>query len=150
MKSVTLVAVGAIGVMAGAAAADTLWDNGPPDGVGGYSNATVNVFGARRASLDDFVLSSDSILQDFHWQHIWNTFPPGSGSGMELSFRSDAGGAPGNVIANADITSYSEMGTGVTYFNRDGAESWVTFDDIVLGAGTYWFEAAIVGPENNF
>ncbi len=42
------------------------------------------------------------------------------------------------------------MGTGVTYFSRDGAESWVTFDDIALGAGTYWFEAGIVGPENNF
>ncbi len=69
---------------------------------------------------------------------------------MELLFRSDAGGAPGTVIANADITSYSEMGTGQTFFNRPGAESWVTFEDIALGAGTYWFEAAIVGPDNNF
>ena len=150
MKRVTLVAVGTIGVMASAAVADTLWDNGPPDDEGAYSNATVNTFGVRRALLDDFVLDGDSVLQDFHWQHIWNTLPPGSGSGMELSFRSDAGGAPGNVIATANITSYSEMGTGVTWFSRPGAESWVTFDDIALGAGTYWFEGTIVGPENNF
>ncbi len=150
MKRVTLVAVGAIGLMASAAAGQTLWDNGPPDGSNGYSNGTVNAFGIRRALLDDFTLDGDSILQDFHWEHIWNFLPPGSGTGMELSFRSDADFGPGNVIATATITSYSEMGTGVTYFNRDGAESWVTFDDIALGAGTYWFEAAIIGPENNF
>ncbi len=149
MKNVTLVAVGAIGVMSSAAAADTLWDNGPPDGSSGYSNATENTFGIRRALLDDFTLDGDSILQDFHWEHIWNFFPPGSGTGMELLFRSDAGGAPGEVVATANITSYSEVGTGVTYFDRPGAESWVTFDDIALGAGTYWFEATIVGPEHN-
>ncbi len=150
MKRVTLVTVGAIAVMASAAAADTLWDNGPPDGSQGYSNGTANAFGSRRALLDDFVLDRDSVLQDFHWQHIWNTFPPGSGTGVDLSFRSDAGGAPGSVIATASITGYSEMGTGVTWFNRAGAESWATFDDIALGAGTYWIEATIAGPENNF
>ena len=109
-----------------------------------------NAFGFRRTLLDDFTLASDSILQDFHWEHIWNTFPPGSGSGMELSFRSDTGGGPGATIATANITSYSEVATGVTWFNRPGAESWVTFNNIALGAGTYWFEATIVGPENNF
>ncbi len=150
MKRVTLVAVGAIGVVASAAAADTLWDNGSPTGDAGYSNGTANAFGARRALLDDFVLDVDSTLQDFHWEHIWNTFPAGSGSSMVLSFLSDVDGAPGNVVTTATITSYSEVGTGVTYFNRPGAESWVTFDDIALGAGTYWFEAAIIGPEPNF
>ncbi len=150
MKSVSLVAVGAIGVMASAAAADTLWDNGPPDGSTGYSNATVNVLGFRRTLLDDFTVDQDFFLQGFHWQHIWNTFPAGSGSGMELLFRSDAGGAPGEVVATANITSYSEVGSGVTYFSRPGAESWVSFDEIQLPGGTYWFEATIVGPENNF
>ncbi len=150
MKRVTLVAVGAIGVMASTAAADTLWDNGGPNGDNGYSNATFLVFGARRALLDDFTLDGDSVLQDFHWEHVWGTSPPGSGTSMELSFRSDAGGAPGNVIATATITSYSEMSTGVTWFSRPGMESWGTFDDIALGAGTYWFEGTIVGPENNF
>ena len=150
MKRVALVAAGVIGGMACAAAADTLWDNGPPDGSNGYSNGTVNAFGSRRALLDDFTLDGDSVLQDFHWQHVWSTFPPGSGIGMELLFRSDAGGAPGDMIVTASITSYSEMGTGQTFFSRAGAESWVTFDDIALGAGTYWFEAAIIGPQINF
>ncbi len=150
MANGTLVTVGTIGILASAAAAETIWDNGPPDGSTAYSNATVNVFGRRRTLLDDFELSSDSILQDFHWEHIWNDMPPGSGSGMELSFRSDTGGGPGATIATANITSYSEVATGVTWFNRPGAESWVTFNNIALGAGTYWFEATIVGPENNF
>ncbi len=151
MKNVTLVAtVGIAGTIASAAAADTLWGNGPPDGSNGYSNGTVNAFGSRRALLDDFVLDRDSVLQDLHWEHIWNTFPPGSGTGMELLFRSDAGGAPGNVIVTANITSYNEVSTFLTYFSRPGVRSWVTFDDIALGAGTYWFEGVIVGPENNF
>ena len=149
MKRVTLVTVGAIGVMASAVGADTLWDNGGPNGDNGYSNATVNAFGIRRTLLNDFVLDGDSILQDLHWEHIWGISPPGSGTGLDLSFRSDAGGAPGNVIATANITSYSEMASGQSYFNRPGAVSWVTFDDIALGAGTYWFEAAIIGPQDN-
>ena len=73
MKQVTLVAAGAIGVMASTAAADTLWDNGPPDGSNGYSNGTGDLVGSREALLDDFTLDGDSILQDFHWEHIWNT-----------------------------------------------------------------------------
>ena len=151
MKRGNLVAtVGIAGMFANAAAADTVWDNGPPDGSNGYSNGKVDAFNGLRTLLDDFTLSSSVVLQDFHWQHIWNTFPAGSGSGMELTFRSDAGNAPGDVVAKANITSYSEVGTGVTYFNRPGAESWVTFDDIILGPGTFWFEARIVGPENNF
>ncbi len=121
MKRVTLVAVGVIGVMATAAAADTLWDNGPPDGSNGFSNATVNVFGARHTVLDDFTLDFSTAVYRIHWQHIWNTFPAGSGTGIELLFRSDAAGAPGNLIATANITSYSEMATGIRYFSRDGA-----------------------------
>jgi MYXO-CTERM domain-containing protein len=151
MKKVTLAAVGFAGLMTtGTVLADDLYDNGGPDGVNGYSNATVNVFGARRTILDDFVLAEDSTLMDFHWEHIWNTFPAGSGSGLELSFRSDAGGSPGAVVATAAISSYTEVGTGATYFSRPGAESWVEFDGIDLAAGTYWFDATIVGPENNF
>ncbi len=128
----------------------TIWDNGPPDGVNGYSNATVDVFGARRALLDDFTLDQGYLLQDFHWQHVWGPSGGPLGSSMELSFREDAGGTPGNVIATANITSYMEQATGDIYFSRDGMESWVEFDDIKLDAGTYWWEATIVGPENNF
>ncbi len=58
-----------------------LYDNGPPDGVGGVSNATVNVFGARRTLLDDFVIPGGEtwVINGFRWEHIWNTLPPGSG-----------------------------------------------------------------------
>jgi opacity protein-like surface antigen len=150
MKKVMLT-VASVGLMAGSASAADLYSQGL-DGSNGYSNGTVGAFGSRRTVLDDFTVPAGETwtLQDFHWQHIWNTFPAGSGAGVDLSFRSDAGGAPGAPVATANITSYSEMGTGVTYFSRPGAESWVTFDDIVLGPGTYWFEAAIQGPENNF
>jgi hypothetical protein len=151
MKKVTLVAASVVGLATGSVLGQgVIYDNGGPDGTNGYSNATQNVFGARRTLLDDFVLGSDAVLTDFHWEHIWNTFPPGSGAGLQLMFLSDAGGAPGVPVATANITMYSEVGTGVTYFSRPGAASWVDFDPIPLGAGTYWFEATIVGPENNF
>ena len=73
---------------------------------------------------------------------------------MEISFRSDAGGQPGLTIATPEIFDYFELGSGVTYFGRPGAESWVRFrEPVFLETGTYWFEATIVGPkhsENNF
>ena len=151
MKKVTLVMAGAVGLMAGTVLGqDILYDNGPTDGSNGYSNATAGVFGARRTLLDDFVLDQDSTILDFHWTHIWNTFPPGSGVGLEISFLSDAGGAPGVPLATATITGYSEVATGNTFFGRQEAASAVTMDGIDLGAGLYWFEATIVGPENNF
>jgi hypothetical protein len=71
---------------------------------------------------------------------------------MELSFYGDAGGAPdlNNLVATANVTSYMEMPTGDVFFSRAGMESWVEFDPIQFGPGTYWWEATIVGPENNF
>ena len=68
--------------------------------------------GARRPLLEDFTVDGDSVLQDFHWPHIWGSSPPGTGSGIDLSFRSDAAGAPGNVFATATITGYLEMASG--------------------------------------
>ena len=150
MKKVILAAVGSTVMISGVATADTLYENGGPDGTNGYSNATSGVFGARRTVLDDFILAEDSTVQDFHWNHLWNSFPPGSGVGLELSFRSDAGGSPGVPIATAVVTGYSEVATGNTYFSRAEAASWVTIEDLDLSAGHYWWEATIVGPENNF
>ena len=137
----------------GREAGNVLWDNGPPDNSNGYSNATADVFGSRRTVLDDFTVPVDQtwLVEEFHWEHIWNSFPPGSGTGLEIILRADADGAPGEPITPApDITGYREKGTGVTYFNRPGAESWVTFEPFILDPGTYWFEATIVGPENDF
>ena len=153
MKKVILTAVGTAGILSGTAMADTLYDNGGPNGVNGYSNGTAGVFsGSYRHLFDDFVLSEDSTLQDFHWSSVWGTpgIPLPAGSSMELSFRSDAGGMPGVPVASASITGYSEVGTGEIYFSRERADHWVTFEDIDLSAGTYWFEANVVGPENNF
>ena len=95
MKKVSLVAaVGVVGLMTLPASADTLFDNGGPDGVAGYSNATSGVFGFRRTLLDDFTVPDGGwTIQDFHWNHIWNSLPAGSGVGAELTLWSDAGGA---------------------------------------------------------
>ena len=153
MKKVILTAVGAAGLMTGSAlAGNTLYDNGGPNGVNGYSNATVNAFGARRTILDDFILDQDSTIQDFHWSSVWGTpgIPIPQGSGMELSFLSDAGGMPGITLATAVVTGYSEVGTGNIYFSREEAQHWVTIEDLDLAAGQYWFEATVIGPENNF
>ncbi len=150
----TPIALVVTGLLTAPALADTLYDNGPPNGDNGYSNATEGVFGARRTLLDDFVVGHFFAIQAIHWEHIWNSFPPGSGGGLEISFRSDAGGQPGLTIATPEIFDYFELGSGVTYFGRPGAESWVRFrEPVFLETGTYWFEATIVGPkhsENNF
>ena len=49
MKRITLIAAAAPGLVTVAAHADALWDpvwdNGPVNGVNGYSNATAGVFG---------------------------------------------------------------------------------------------------------
>ena len=147
-----LVAVaGVAGLMTLPATADTLFDNGGPDGTNGYSVGTVNAFGARRTVLDDFVVPAGGwTINDFHWHSVWNSLPAGSGVGAELTLWSDAGGAPGAPMQNMNITSYDEAGTGATFFSRPEAEHWVTFDSTALGAGTYWMEWTVVGPENNF
>ncbi len=132
--------------------ADDIFDNGPPDGSGAVSNVVREVFGASRAVLDDFVIPDGQTwkITDFHWIHIWNTLPPGSGTGANLEFWSDNNGAPGGPLAIAEVSNYIEESTGTEFFSRPGAKSSVRFDPIILGPGTYWFRAQIIGPENNF
>lgn len=133
------------------APADVLWDNGRPNGVNGYSNATSGVFGFRRTLLDDFQLDEPSTLQELHWESVWGTPMGGTvGTGAQISIRSDVGGTPGMEIAVANLTEYEERMTIFVMFDREVVEHWATFDDISLDAGRYWFEAAVVGPENNF
>jgi MYXO-CTERM domain-containing protein len=151
MRLQLVAAVGVVGLMTLPASADTLFDNGPPDGINGYSNATSGVFGFRRTVLDDFTVPDGGwIIQDFHWNSVWGTLPAGSGVGGELTLWSDAGGVPGAPMFDLAVNGYSEAGTGNTFFNRPEAEHWVTFEDVALGAGTYWMEWTVVGPENNF
>ena len=136
-----------------AEASVVLWANGPPDGSNGYGNETFGVNGLRRSVLDDFVVPEGETweITGFQWQHIWNTLPPGSGTGLDLSLLTNTDrDEPGDIFHTVDITSYNERGTGQTWFNRPGAESWVTFEPVALGPGTYWFDAVIHGPESNF
>ena len=51
--------------------ADVLYDNGPVNGVNGYSNATSGVFGFRRTLLDDFVVPEGAIYS----MHIISKYP---------------------------------------------------------------------------
>ncbi len=131
-----------------------IYDNGAPNGTNGFSNATDGVFGemSRRTILDDFMVPPGEAwrVEGLRWRHIWNTLPAGSGTGAEISLRSDAGGQPGNVLVVVDVTGYEENGTGNIYFSRPEAESFASFAPIEFPAGQYWFETNIVGPENNF
>ena len=67
MRTTTVVITGgAVGIFALPTFADVLYDNGPVNGVNGYSNATSGVFGFRRSLLDDFVVPDGGwTLQ--HW-----------------------------------------------------------------------------------
>jgi hypothetical protein len=123
------------------------------DGVGGWSNAHEDVFGARRTVLDDFRVPDEeqwSIVR-FHSLQIWNMLPPGSGYGFELSFRQDAGGAPGDVFATPEVATYEEIATGRFWFGRAEYRANIGFERaIILTPGWYWFEGTVLGPENSF
>ncbi len=132
----------------------TLWDNGMPDGVNGYSNATVDAFGARRTLLGDFTVPAGDIwdVVNMTWNHVWGGGQgAGFGTGLEMQVVGDAGGPDlGNVIAVASVNTYSEVATGNIFFSRPEIESFAEFDPINLTEGTYWFEATVVGADNNF
>lgn len=124
-------------------------ENGATDGTGAYSNATVNVFGARRTLLDDFTTTGGQTFA-LQWTHVWDTQAPGSGAGAELLLRADAGGAPGAPMTGNLVTAYGGFPTGNVFFSRPEAESVASFDVVTLPAGTYWIEATVVGTEDDF
>jgi len=125
---------------------DFPWNNGDTDGTNGYSTW----LDLGRYIYDDFSLDQGYYLNYFHLLHIWNSFPPGSGTGLALDFYADAGGAPGAHIVTANITNYSEVATGRVWFGRQEARISVDFADIALGAGNYWVSYSVDGPENGF
>ncbi len=129
-----------------------LWDNGDTDGTGGYSNGVPPVYEPGRSLLDDFVVPDEEVwrLTEFRHVHIWDSVPPGSGTGMVLLFRADSDGAPGEVLVEAVVTDYLEEAPGRTWFDRPEVVSWTTFKPVPLGPGRYWFEAAAVGPDKSF
>jgi hypothetical protein len=133
-----------------------LWDNGLPDGNNGYSNAADGVLGGgiRRTLLADFVVPGGETwdVLDLTWRHVWGSgAAPPQGTGAEISFITDMGGTPtGAVVGTAVVGTYTEIATGGVFFSRPEAESFAGFTAINLAPGTYWLDATIVGPENNF
>ena len=143
-----LIPVGSVSAESGR----VLWDNGEPDGSGGYSNGTAGVVGCRRTLLDDFAvpIAETWAITSFSSFHIWNTLPPGSGTGFEICLRLDADGLPGEVLQVINVESYQEVATGRAFFCRLEYRQWSTFEPVMLGPGRYWIDATTVGPENNF
>lgn len=132
--------------------ASLLWDNGDTDGVNGYSEAVPSVFGFSRSLLDDFVISDPAgwKISDYHGIYLWFSGGTGLGTDVNLTFRADAGGSPGGVIASTSNTSYSETPTGRTWFGRPEVSVDVEFAPVTLGPGTYWVEMQMVGSDNAF
>ena len=90
-----------------------LYDNGPPNGVNGYSNGVVGAIGVRHTLFDDFFVPAVGWeITDFHWEHVWDTLPVGSGTGAEISIREDNAGQPGSVIQALTITQLSPAPAG--------------------------------------
>jgi hypothetical protein len=48
------------------------------------------------------------------------------------------------------VRFFAEAATGRTFFFRPEMWSIAEFDPVVLPAGRYWLEWAVIGPENNF
>jgi hypothetical protein len=131
----------------------TLWDNGGFDGLNGLSNATSVPFGARRTILMDFIVPSGQTwnITGLEWLAVWNSLPPGSGTGAELRFYNDSANSPGTPITSTmTSTSYSETATGNVNFSRPEYRAVAAFPSTTLTAGRYWTDATVVGPENNF
>ncbi len=130
---------------------ETVYDNGSPNYDGGYSNG-VDLSGARRTLLDDFVVPSDQewVVSGLRHLAIWATLPPGTGTDFELIVRADNDDQPGDPLLVATTIAYSETETGRVVFSRPEYESWYEFEPISLGPGRYWIEGTVVGPENNF
>jgi len=130
-----------------------LWDQYDTDGINGLSHADPATSGiAARALLDDFEIPPGDIweLTDFHSFNLWNTMQPGVGTDFHLEFWTDNGGAPGTPIVTATTVTYSEAGTGRTWFGRPEMEITYVYNPIILNEGRYWIYAYVTGPENCF
>jgi hypothetical protein len=125
-----------------------LYDSGDTDGSNGLS-----LLGSpKREILDDFVITSDATVKEISLYLLWNTLPPGSGTGFEVNFLADNAGTPGAIIASPTTTSYSEVATGRVWFSRQEVEITAQFNGVALAAGTYWVKGwtTATAPENAF
>ncbi len=126
-----------------------LWNQGPYNGLNGLSNGVESAIGARRTLMFDFVVPPGQIwsIDGLRWRHVWETLEPGAGSGLEVRFRTTYENRPSVPIGDwRTSTTYEEY----PVFQGRDAISVAGFAPVALIAGTYWLEAVIVGPENNF
>jgi len=126
-----------------------LWDQGPYNELNGLSNGVESAIGARRTLMFDFVIPPGQIwhIDGLRWRHVWETLEPGSGSGIEVRFR--------RMYQNRPSTPITDWQTSTTYeeyavFQGRDAISIAGFEPVTLTPDTYWIEATIIGPENNF
>jgi hypothetical protein len=133
-----------------------LWDQYDTDGSNGLSHADRSVFGYQRALLDDFEIPAGDtwVLEDFHSLNLWNTMSPPQGTDFHLEFWSDNNFQPGASLVTATTVSYSEAGTGRTWFGRPEFEITYKYEPITLTGGAegtrYWIYGFVIGPENCF
>ncbi|MCL4198765.1 MAG: hypothetical protein KJZ69_14855 [Phycisphaerales bacterium] len=126
-----------------------LWNQGPYNGLNGLSNGVESAIGARRTLMFDFVVPPGQIwhIDGLTWRHVWETLPPGSGTGVEVRFRTTYENRPSVPVGDwRTSTTYEEY----PVFQGRDAISVAAFEPVTLIAGTHWIEAVIVGPENNF
>lgn len=133
--------------------AHILHDNGPTNGINGYSFADASIFGSRRSLLDDFSVPAGGWdIGYVSTQVIWNSGATGLGTDFEVNFYKDDGNCgPDTVpVATATGRTYTETADGGFYFGRNSALAEVTFDCISLPEGNYWVDLLPIGPENGF
>ena len=91
--------------------------------------------------MDDFVIPGGETwtITGFN-----DTFVANEGTAFDffVDFLADAAGTPGASVGTATGVALSEVATGGTWFGYPEYEHVVTFDPVVLGAGTYWAEVA--------
>ena len=117
-----------------------LYDNGATDGTNGYFYSADYSAGLTVSILDDFVIPGGETwtIDGFNDTAV----AAGNLTGFFVDFLADAAGAPGASVATATGVVASEAVTGLTWFGFPEYAHTVTFDPVVLGAGTYWVEVA--------
>ena len=157
-KQLAFVMAPALAVALGSAAsADTIYDNGPPNGSSGLSSLFGGGFDASREIADDFVLKGGPgwLVDGMAISYIW-----ADGAGINHHFKDflveiyadDAGGGPGTVISSQVVPVADEFLTGNEFFGRPEIRVSIKFAPVALAADTtYWIEMIpLDAPQNGF
>ena len=155
-KQLALALASALAVgLSSAASADHLgFDNGPPDGVNGYSNILDGGFGLDRRVADDFNLGAGAgfIIDIVEMNIVWGD----GGANHAVSFlveffKDDAGGGPGSLVSSQVSTDFTETATGNIFFSRPEQIHSVDISPVSLASNTnYWVSIQPLGNDNCF